>query len=76
MSAQDWVYRAGAVVPIKIFSSMTGRLDAPFPFAPTVGLGWRSGNLKIDFALYAHTVMSMSKDSVSPAADLSLSMSF
>jgi len=76
MRAQDWVYRAGAVVPIKIFSSMTGRLDAPFPFAPTVGLGWRSGNLMIDFALYAHNVMSMSKDSVSPAADLSLSMSF
>jgi len=54
---------------------MTGRLNAPFPFAPTVGLGWRSGNLK-DFALYAHTVMSMSKDSASPAADLGLSMSF
>jgi hypothetical protein len=52
------------------------RRGTPFPFAPTAGLGWRSGNLKIDFALYAHTVMSMSKDSVSPAADLSLSMSF
>jgi hypothetical protein len=74
--AGEWVYRAGALVPIKIESSTTGRLHAPFPFSPTLGLGWRPGNLKIDFALYVHTVMSMNKGAVSPAADLSLGVSF
>jgi hypothetical protein len=74
--AHNWAYRAGAMVPVKIESSMTGKLHAPFPFSPTVGLGWRGGNLKVDFALYAHAVMSMHKDAVVPAADLSLSISF
>ncbi len=71
-----WAYRAGATVPIKIMSTSTGRLHAPFPFAPTVGLGWRNGPVKVDFALYAHAVMSMHKGSPSPAADLGLSFSF
>ena len=74
--AGEWAYRAGAVVPIRIVSTMTGKLEAPFPFAPTAGLGWRAGNLKVDFAFYAHTVMSMHKGSASPAADLSLTASF
>ena len=74
--AGAWAWRAGAVVPLKIYSSMSDTLKAPFPFAPTLGLGWRSGPLKVDAALYAHAVMSMHKDKPSPAADLSVSLEF
>jgi hypothetical protein len=71
-----WTWRAGAVVPVKITSTLTGELRTPFPFAPTAGLGWRSGPWRVDFALYAHAVMSMNKDKASPAADLGLAFSF
>ena len=64
------------MVPLKIYSSMSDTLKAPFPFAPTLGLGWRSGPLKVDAALYAHAVMSMHKDKPGPAADLSVSLEF
>jgi hypothetical protein len=72
----DWSWRAGAVVPIRIQSTMTGELKTPFPFGPTAGIGWRSGAVKIDFALYAHAVMSMHKGTASPAADLGVSFAF
>ena len=71
-----WAWRGGAMVPVKIYSSMSGTLHAPFPVSPTIGLGWRQGALQIDMALYAHAVMSMHKDGISPAADLSLSIHF
>ena len=75
-TANAWSWRAGALVPVKIYSSASGQLHAPFPFSPTVGLGWRGENLRIDFAVYAHALMSMYKDKPSPAADLSLSLGF
>jgi hypothetical protein len=71
-----WAWRAGAVVPTKITSTLTGELKTPFPFAPTFGLGWRSGAVRVDLALYAHAVMSMHKDKPSPAADLGVALSF
>lgn len=67
-----WAWRVGAVVPIRIFSTSSGTLKAPFPFAPTAGVGWRVGGFKIDLAAYVHAVMSMHKDRPSPAAELSL----
>lgn len=75
MPAQTWTWRAGVVAPVRIFSTNSGNLKAPFPFSPTLGLGWRAGLWKIDLAVYAHAVMSMHKNSASPAADLSLSWS-
>ncbi|EHR73492.1 hypothetical protein BurJ1DRAFT_4706 [Burkholderiales bacterium JOSHI_001] len=71
-----WAWRGGAVLPLKIDSSNTGRLHAPFPFAPTLGGGWRGAHLKVDLAIYVHAVMSMHKDRASPAADLSLSLDY
>ena len=71
-----WAWRAGAVVPLKIYSSSSGTLKSPFPFSPTLGLGWQGGPVKVDFALYAHAVVSMHKDKASPAADLSLSFGY
>lgn len=71
-----WALRAGALVPLRIRSSDSGRLRLPAPVAPTAGLGWQDGPLKVDFAVYAHAVMSMHKDKLSPAADLSLSLAF
>ena len=68
--------RYGAVVPTRVYSSASVTLKAPFPFSPTLGLGWRGDGLKIDFAVYAHAVMSMCKDAISPAADLSLALTF
>jgi len=68
--------RSGAVVPTRVCSSASGTLKAPFPFSPTLGLGWRGDALKIDFAVYAHAVMSMYRDAISPAADLSLALTF
>jgi hypothetical protein len=75
MPSQTWTRRAGVVAPVRIFSTNSGNLKAPFPFAPTLGLGWRAGRWKIDLAAYAHAVMSMHKNTASPAADLSLSWS-
>jgi hypothetical protein len=72
----DWQWRGGAMVPVKIQSSMTGTLKAPFPFSPTLGLGWRQGPVKVDLALYAHAVMSMNRDRAHPAADLGVSLAF
>ncbi len=71
-----WAWRGGAVVPTRVYSSASGTLKTPFPFSPTLGIGWRGDALKIDFAVYAHAVMSMYKDAISPAADLSLSLAF
>ena len=76
LQTQPWAWRAGAMVPLRIFSTQSGTLKAPFPFSPTLGLGWRTGPLKIDFALYAHAVMSMNQDRARPAADLSVSANF
>jgi hypothetical protein len=75
-TAGNWAYRAGAMVPLKIDSGTTGRLRSPYPVAPTLGLGWRGGRLKVDLVVYAHAVMSMHEGKPSAAADLSLSAEF
>lgn len=75
-AAGAWSWRAGLLAPLRIRSSDSGSLRLPWPVAPTVGLGWRQGPLIIDFALYAHAVMSMHKDRPSPSADLSLGLAF
>ncbi len=71
-----WAWRAGLLVPLRIRSSDSGRLKLPAPAAPTAGLGWQEGPLKVDLAVYAHTAMSMHKGKLSPAADLSLTLAF
>lgn len=69
-----WTWRAGAVAPVRIESTLTGELKTPFPFGPTAGIGWRSGPVRMDVAVYAHAVMSMHKGNASPAADLGVSL--
>ncbi|MBL8329095.1 MAG: hypothetical protein JNJ71_09610 [Rubrivivax sp.] len=71
-----WVWRAGALVPLRVSSADTGRLKLPAPLAPTLGLGWRQGAWAVDAAVYAHPVMTLHKDRVSPTADLSLTLGF
>jgi hypothetical protein len=71
-----WQWRAGAVLPLRIFSSASGTLKTPFPFAPSLGIGWRHGPWRVDAALYAHAVMSMHKDQPRAAADVSLGLAF
>jgi hypothetical protein len=71
-----WAWRAGAVVPLRIESTETGRLTTPFPFAPTLGLGWRHGPWELDLAVYGHAVMSMHADRPRFAADLGLGLRF
>jgi hypothetical protein len=71
-----WTWRAGALVPLKIASADTGELKLPAPLAPSLGLGWRQGPVAIDAALYAHPVMSLHKDRVSPTMDLTLSLRY
>jgi len=75
-SGRPWSWRAGAVAPLRIFSTESGSLKAPFPFGPTLGVGWQQGPWQLDMAVYAHAVMSMHKDRAHPAADLSLSVAF
>jgi hypothetical protein len=74
--AGPWAWRAGAVAPLRIESTETGRLTTPFPFAPTAGVGWRQGAWAIDLAVYGHAVMSMHADRPRFAADLGLSVRF
>jgi hypothetical protein len=72
-SVGPWAWRVGALVPLKVASSESGELKPPFPFSPTAGVGYRRGALGLDIAVYAHTVMSMHRDRVVPAADVGLS---
>lgn len=71
-----WTWRAGALAPRRIASTETGTLKPPAPVAPTLGVGWRSGTLEADAALYGHPAMSMHRDRPSPAVDLSLGWRF
>lgn len=75
-SSQPWNWRVGAVAPLRIFSTESGTLKAPFPLGPTIGVGWQHGPWRLDLALYAHAVMSMHKDKPHAAGDLSLSAVF
>lgn len=68
--------RYGLVVPIAIESSKLPEIKLPFPVAPTFGLGWNRGNYDIDLAIYAHPLMSYSRQAIYPSADLSVTYSF
>lgn len=75
-AAGAWRWRAGALLPLMIRSTETGRLKPPFPLAPTLGFGWRQGAITIDAALYAHPVMSMHEGRARPSADFGLTLQF
>ena len=68
--------RAGLVVPLNISSSELPDIVLPFPVAPTFGVGWDTGGLNIDLALYGHPLMSYSRDSIYIAGDLSVTYRF
>ncbi|NDY92000.1 hypothetical protein [Ideonella livida] len=72
----DWAWRAGALVPLRVYSSTGGRMRPAFPISPTAGLGWQTGPWRLDAAVYAHAVMSLHRDGVAPAADVSVSVGF
>lgn len=71
-ASADWIWRLGAMVPLRVESNLTGRLRTPFPLGPTAGLGWRAGRWQLNAAVYAHAVMSMHRDRPVLAADADL----
>lgn len=73
---RGFTLRGGAWAPVVLESSLADAFDVPFPFAPTVGLGWENGGFSADFALYAHPVRSYSEDRPVIAADLSVGWTF
>ena len=57
-SGTQFVYRAGVIAPLLIESETEANLDLPFPFAPTLGLGWSGEDWSVDAALYPHPLES------------------
>ncbi|WP_085527310.1 hypothetical protein [Maritimibacter sp. HL-12] len=72
--AQTW--RAGFWAPLELSATNGLNVTPPFPVAPTLGMGWRWGNLTADAALYAHPIMTMHRDAPAVSADLTLSYRF
>jgi len=70
--SQQWRYRMGALVPIKLNSDKIDNIDLPAPFVPTMGMGWQGGSLDLDLAVYAHPIMSYQRKKLYPSADLSI----
>jgi len=68
--------RFGFVAPIRIHSEKVRAIKLPFPVVPTVGLGWRQKHIRVDLGVYAHPLMSLHKNRIAPAADLSVTVVF
>ena len=71
-------YRLGFILPVKLESGTSGNFkdDLPAPFLLTTGLGWKSKNIAIDFALYPHPLMSYEKGTLIPSTELSVTLNF
>ncbi|TAJ76482.1 MAG: hypothetical protein EPO42_12265 [Gallionellaceae bacterium] len=74
--SEAFMSRFGAIVPVVIRSSRIKEGSLPFPFSPTIGLGYRQKHFRADVAVYAHSLMSLHQGGVSPAADLSITLNF
>lgn len=57
-SGSAFVYRAGLIAPALIESETEANLELPFPFAPTLGVGWSNTDWSVDAALYPHPLES------------------
>jgi hypothetical protein len=71
-----WRYRAGALIPLRIYSDQSESVKLPLPFAPTMGLGWVNRDLDLSLAVSSHPVMSVHKNNAAPTVDLSVTYHF
>lgn len=73
-----WAYRAGILLPLVLESDTVDDIksDLPAPLLLSAGLGWKSGNSAIDFALYPHPLTSYTKGKIEISAELSLTYGF
>ncbi len=74
--SSHWHYRGGLLVPLQMKSKKIKEFDLPYPFVPSMGVGWKGDNLRLDAVLYAHPVMSYQRRSPYPTVDISLSIGF
>jgi len=74
--AESWASRFGMVVPFEFRNGAGDEIEMPFPFAPTLGLGWKGGGLSADLALFAHPIMTFHEGAPVISAELSVSYSF
>jgi long-subunit fatty acid transport protein len=71
-------YRLGLIVPLSLKSESSKNVkdDLPAPFFMSAGIGWKTRSGSIDFAIYPHPVMSYTRQTLDPSAELSLTMNF
>lgn len=70
------ISRIGLLAPTRIESSKLKSISPPAPVSPSLGVGYRTPHWSIDLAVYVHPLMSLHKNGIAPAADLSLSAGF
>jgi len=75
---QSFAYRFGLAAPLKIEADKVSDYSEklPFPIAPSVGVGWKDGDITIDAALYVQLVMSAQREKILPGLDISISSQF
>jgi len=69
-------WRLGAVIPVRMRSTLAPDIALPFPFAPTLGLGWHRPRWQLDVAVYVHPLMSAYRNRPVTEADLSFTLAF
>lgn len=74
--AENWASRFGMVVPLEFSNGAGDEIEMPFPFAPTLGLGWEAGALSADLAVFAHPIMTFHEGAPVISAELSVSYAF
>lgn len=74
--AENWASRFGMVVPLEFSNGGGDTIEMPFPFAPTLGIGWENGGLSADLAFFAHPIMTFHENAPVISAELSVSYRF
>lgn len=69
-------HRYGLTALLKIHSDSAQDISLPFPVAPAAGVGWRHRAVSVDLTIYTHPIMSVYKNRLAPAADLTISARF
>lgn len=68
--------RIGALIPLYLYTDTTGNLvdNAPAPFFPSAGIGWKSKMIIIDFAIFPHPVKSHIQHTIEINSDLNITL--
>ena len=74
--ADDWTSRFGMVIPFEFSNGGGEEIEMPFPFAPTIGIGWEAGGFSTDLAVFAHPIMTFHEGAPVITAELSVSYTF